>query len=155
MNKAYLPRIGLNRHFPLAVLNGPNVYGGLEHKTFYDRQGIAQIKLHMGSIRNAMDTSTLIEASLEITQLASGLGTPIMSKSTKRPVEQWTEPTVNHSIKAYLRKFDAELIYTEGWLPMKQRKGDVFLMEALYDKYSLDKRLVSFNLTGAEWQCRF
>ena len=84
VDKIYLPRVGLNRHFPLEVLNGPAEYGGLEHKTFYDRQGIAQIKLHIGSIRNEVDTVQLIQTSLEITQLESGMETSIMSKSTSR-----------------------------------------------------------------------
>ena len=57
VNKIYLPSIGLNRHFPLKILNGPADYGGIEHKTFQDRQGTAQIKLHIGSIRNGVDTA--------------------------------------------------------------------------------------------------
>ena len=114
VDQIYLPRVGLNKHFPKSILNGPAEYGGMEHKTFYDRQGMAQIKLHMGSIRNAVDTSELIQASLEVTQLESGLGTPIMSKQTTRPFERWTEATVNHSNKRFLRTFDAELIYTDG-----------------------------------------
>ena len=143
VDKLYLPSVGLNRHFPLEMLNGPAEYGGLEHKTFQDRQGIAQIKLHIGSIRNDVDTAQLIKASQEITQLESGLGTPIMSKVTKRPFQNWTENTINHSIKEYMSSFDAEIRYTEGWTPTKQRKGDKFLMEELHDKYKTDKRLLA------------
>ena len=66
-----------------------------------------------------------------------------MAKSTSRPFSKWTEHTVNHSIKAYIEKFEGKLIYTEGWLPKNQRKGGVFLMEELYDKYKTDKRLIS------------
>ena len=80
VDKVYLPRVGLSRHFPLEVLNRPSDYWGLEHKTFNDRQGITKIKLPIGSIRKDVDISKLIQASLELTQLEPGLETPIMKK---------------------------------------------------------------------------
>ena len=41
VDKVYLPKVGLNRHFPLEVLNSPSEHGGIEHETLYDRQGIS------------------------------------------------------------------------------------------------------------------
>ena len=42
-----------------------------------------------------------------------------------------------------MSSFDAEIKYTKGWIPSKQRKGDKFLMEELHDKYKTDKRLLA------------
>ena len=87
VDKVYLQRAGgLNRHFPLEILHGPSEYGEIEHKTLYDRQGMAQLKLHIGSIRNNEDSAKLVKTSLEITQLELGLGTPIMERTTKNSI---------------------------------------------------------------------
>ena len=119
VDKVYLPKVGLNRHFPLEILYGTSVYGGIGHKTLYNQQGIAQLKLHIGSIRNNEDSAKLITTSLEIAQLESGLGTPIMGKNTTKPFGVWTEPTLNHSIKRFLCRCSAELKYTNLWCPKK------------------------------------
>lgn len=111
VDKVYLLSVVLNRHFPLKILNGPADYGGLEHKTFQDRQGIAQIKLYICSIRKDVETAYLIKASREIAQLESGLGTPIISTTTRRPFQIWTEGTINHRIKEFLSSFKAEIRY--------------------------------------------
>ena len=70
------------------------------------------------------------------------MGTPIMERTTKIPFEIWTETTLNHSLKRYMRTCEAELIYTDIWCPKKQRKGDKFLMKEIYRKYRDNKRLL-------------
>ena len=52
IDKVYLPSVGLNRHFPHAILKGPSIYGGLQHLSLIDSQGIDQIRLYMGSVLN-------------------------------------------------------------------------------------------------------
>ena len=37
MDKVYLPSVGLNRHFPHAILKGLSKYGGLQHMRLIDR----------------------------------------------------------------------------------------------------------------------
>ena len=65
-----------------------------------------------------------------------------MDRDTTTPYEIWTETTLNHSIKNFLHSCDAELKYTSIWCPKKQRKGDKFLMKAIYKKYKDNKRLL-------------
>ena len=59
VDQVYLPRIGINRHFPQEMLLGPALYGGLEYITFADRQGIAHINLHIGVLQNGGDEADL------------------------------------------------------------------------------------------------
>ena len=47
VDQVYRSRIGLNKHFPQEMLWGPALYGGLEHLTFEDRQGLTHINLHL------------------------------------------------------------------------------------------------------------
>ena len=37
LDKVYLPSMGLNRHFPHAILKGPSKYGGLQRTRLIDR----------------------------------------------------------------------------------------------------------------------
>ena len=78
VDQVYLPRIGLNRHFPQEMLLGPALYGGLEYLTFKDRQGIAHINLHIGVLRNGGDEADLLLSSLEYLQQDSGISQSVV-----------------------------------------------------------------------------
>ena len=41
--KAALPAAGINRHFPRAIVHGPQLYGGLQVPHLYQSQGIKHI----------------------------------------------------------------------------------------------------------------
>ena len=91
IDAVYLPSVGLNRHFPHAVLNGPARYGGVQHIKLEDRQGMAQVRLMIGSIQKMGETAPLIKGSLEYLQLNAGVGTPILQAETNVSVTAWAE----------------------------------------------------------------
>ena len=78
IDPTYLPKIGLNRKFPKAILHEPPDYGRLEHLKFEDRQGIEQIKMFIGSIRNKKEIEKLIKRSLDVLQIEAGTRGPVL-----------------------------------------------------------------------------
>ena len=81
-DQAYKPKIGLNRNFPTAVLQGPLEYNGLSTTPLITTQGFKHTQLLIGSLRNEDDTGNLTNATLQYEQLKSGLTTPILRQST-------------------------------------------------------------------------
>ena len=50
--EAYLPRAGLNRKFPKAVLLEPQLYGGQGDPSLYVKKGYSQLQFLLGHIWN-------------------------------------------------------------------------------------------------------
>jgi len=98
-NVAYKPKIGLNRHFPNAFIQGPNDFCGLAHPPFYTQQGFKQLQMFLGTIRNKDDTGEYIKALLELEQQESGYITPILLVETSITYLAWSPNTWVGSVK--------------------------------------------------------
>ena len=73
-----LPRLGVNRHFPLALCHAPVKFHGLGLPHPYWEQGIAALKLFLEFSNTSCPESILIQFSLEFMQLEVGTGTLVL-----------------------------------------------------------------------------
>ena len=69
---AFLPKIGLNRQTSCHIINGPTDYGGLQLKDTYTEQGIGQLGLLLGHLRNCDQTGTMLTIAISIQQQIVG-----------------------------------------------------------------------------------
>ena len=136
---AYKPKIGLNRNFPSAVLQGPNDFCGLAHPPFYTQQGFKQLQMLLGTIRNKDDTGDYIKASLELEQQESGYTTPILSVETPITYQAWAPKTWVGSVKRFLHTMSAETKLYNQWCPTEQRTDDTSLMTAFEARFTKPK----------------
>jgi hypothetical protein len=81
--KAALPKCGIMRSFPRALLHGPKKYGGLEVPDFFVEQGISHInRLIRYSVTDRHSTGLLIRHSCEAFKLQMGCSGHIFSLPT-------------------------------------------------------------------------
>jgi len=136
----YWPKIGLNRNFPNAVVQGPTQYCGLAQPPFYTIQGSKQLQLIIGTIRNEDDTGDLARASLELEQQELGYITPLLSKETQIDYQQWSQSTWISSIKKFLIFMTGVVQIYQQWCPKAQRAQDKSHMLAFQYKYRKQKK---------------
>ena len=73
-----MPKLGLNRHTPKALLYGPLSRGGLNYPQFKTIQTTRSITYMIKQLRWNKDIAKDIRISIEATQLMSGIERPIM-----------------------------------------------------------------------------
>ncbi len=78
MYRTLLPRLGVNRHFPLALRHAPVKFQGLGLPHPYWEQGLAALKLFLEFSNTSRPESVLIQTSLELLQLEVGTGDLIL-----------------------------------------------------------------------------
>ena len=81
VEQAYLPKGGLNRTFPKAVLRGPLEYWGHRDPGLYTRKSHKQIQLLLGHIRNRDEQGDILRMEIEALQMLAGTEEPIMEES--------------------------------------------------------------------------
>lgn len=143
--QATLPRLGLNRNFPRAVIYGPTRFGGLAFPHLYTEQGLLHLKWLIFFARNMRQTSTLFNITLRHTQLEAGIGVSIMKLNPK--LSYLTESWLTHTI-SFLHQNEISLILTTEWIPPIQREHDLHIMDLMLDFQVTPKELLHIN------QCR-
>ena len=140
--------IGLNEHFPRAVLRAPLKYGGLGCHTFHAQHVADKLVLFIHHIHERKNIAELLLASMSTTQLECGVSIPFFTL----PVDPWyslvTETWISHLWRecqpmAIDLRFEHEL----GWTPQAQRENDQCIMEVAARMYA-GKDLLQIN------QCR-
>ena len=121
----------MNRKFPKVVLRRPQEYGRLGNPSYYTMKGYRQLQLLIGHIRNNDEVGTMIRQEIELLQITAGVSEPIMQRETDFEWEHWVEPTWITDIKTFLTGINAGLQFTDEWVPVCQRKGDVFIMDSV------------------------
>ena len=81
-DKYYIPKLGMSSKFPQVVLRGSYKFGGFNQTTLQMSQIYKQLQMIIGCTRDQNDTGTLLECSINITQLEAGVTTPILSAET-------------------------------------------------------------------------
>ena len=76
-----LPKIGLNRHTPKAVVYGPMKLGGVNYTQFKTLQTAKSITYLLKKMRWNGDMAAAIRVNLEMTHLMSGVEAPILEKT--------------------------------------------------------------------------
>ena len=107
VEQAYLPKGGLNRKFPKAILRGPTLYGGHGDPGLYTRKGYNQVQLMLGHIRNNDEQGDMIRLEVEALQMLAGTEDPIMEESTKVKWKLWVEDTWVKDVKIFLHTIKA------------------------------------------------
>ena len=74
-----LPKIGVNRHIPLAFRYVPNCFQGLELPNIYTDQGIFQITHLLRHIGEESQDGKMILINLEAAQITIGTTTPFLN----------------------------------------------------------------------------
>jgi len=68
-----LPKLGISRKFPLALVYGPKRFGGLEFENIYAEQGIRHILWMIYCLRTVNQISPLMEIYIRYAQLEAGI----------------------------------------------------------------------------------
>ena len=124
-----VPKLGLNRHFPNAVLYRPLKMGGLNFPQFKTVQATRSIMYMMKQLRWNKEIATEIRINIEMTQLMSGRERTIMEDVA--PPIKYIPDTWITTVRERLKKMKAEMSIENIWHPMKQRKNDISIMEKI------------------------
>mmetsp|Transcript_24137 Transcript_24137/g.34594 ORF Transcript_24137/g.34594 Transcript_24137/m.34594 type:complete len:1267 (+) Transcript_24137:682-4482(+) len=144
---AFLSKIGLNRHTSRTIVHGPATYGGLGIPDVYSDQGIGQLRLLLGHLRNGDQTSQLLTVAITIMQQRVGSSVLFFNLPYPKYVG-WVEKTWLTSLWQFLHITNLKLNIPSVPLPSKQRTHDVFLMSDFIYKGFKKRELELIN------QCR-
>ena len=134
---AYLPKIGLNRHYPRAIVFAPTTLGGLGETSLTLDAGIQKLKLLLGHTRSKDNTDTIIIQEIEFLQLTSGYTTSILSHTTNQNFHIWTKKCWISSIIDFTHHHNISIHLPSLPLPRPQRIQDTAIMETIqHNKYS-------------------
>ena len=143
MVRECLRAAGMNGNFPRKVVFGPSELGGLEWDNFHSLKCTEQIKVVLGHLRQNTKLGKLIRINIETVQLLSGISTPILQcKEHIDYIEDGWIVSLHHS----LVDSGVQVELMDGWMPKKQRKRDVFLMEEAIKMGFSAKELKGINL---------
>ena len=129
--------LGLNEHFPRAVLHAPLKYGGMGSVSIQGQHVIDKLLLMIHNVRENGQMRETLLTSLGLTQLECGMPLPFFSL----PAEQWyhlVTPTWPNHIwrecqpKGIEIRFHKELF----WVPKPVRECDVCIMQIASTMYS-------------------
>mmetsp|Transcript_2309 Transcript_2309/g.3520 ORF Transcript_2309/g.3520 Transcript_2309/m.3520 type:complete len:290 (+) Transcript_2309:912-1781(+) len=140
--------LGLNEHFPRAVLRAPLIYGGLGCTTIHGQHIIDKLILFVHHIRENKRIAEVLLTSMSMTQLECGVYKPFfdLDPAIWFPLvtPTWTACLWRDSKTANI---DIKLHSDIFWTPAAPRKNDICIMDVASTMYS-DHHLVQIN------QCR-
>ena len=148
VDKELLHILGLNEHFPRAVLRAPLKYGGMGCATFHAQHVIDKVILFLHHIRERKQIAEALLALMSTTQLECGMDTPFFTL----PATTWypmVTPTWPAHIWSECQPRGIEIQFEQDllWLPKAQREHDICIMKAAAQHYE-GKQLEMIN------QCR-
>jgi len=140
--------LGLNEHFPRAVLRAPLIYGGLGCTTIHGQHIIDKLILFVHHIRENKRIAEVLLTSMSMTQLECGVYKPFfdLDPAIWFPLvtPTWTACLWRDSKTANI---DIKLHSDIFWTPAAPRKNDICIMDVASTMYR-DHHLVQIN------QCR-
>ena len=125
---AVLASLGYNRNMPRTVVYGPNRLGGIGIHDMYIEQGIRQIMLLVGHVRQESETSFLIEASIQWCHIQAGSEFHLLEHPEF--AVDYIENCWIMCIRDFLRTFGLSMSFTRKALQQKQCENDEFIMDA-------------------------
>ena len=129
IDSVMLPKIGLNRRTPKAVMYGPMKLGGLNYPQFKTLQTAKSITYLLKQMRCNGDMAAAIRVKLEMTHLMSGVEAPILEQ-TDQSIDYLPESWVLTILKR-LKALKAKVWIENIWRQEKQWVNDLSIMEAL------------------------
>ena len=125
--QALLPPLGFNRHTPHAVLYGPHRLGGSSRHHLYSASGLQHINRFLGHLRQQDAIAKLYMTELNLLQLYSGTGTPILTTNYKQ--YSYVPNTRITFLWKFLTAINATITVSDAWTPPLVRKGDAYIMD--------------------------
>ena len=141
---AFLPKFGVNRCTPNAVVYGAADYGGLSLRDLSVEHGISQVYMFLATIRPCGVASDLASIMLSWGQYLAGTSAPILMDIHRRlphmdPM-QWLP-----SMRQFLHSVDCQIEVGLDFVPNLQRDHDLFLMDYATEANYTDGELKLVN----------
>ena len=135
-----LPKLGMNRHTPRAVVYGPMKYGGRNLIDMRIEQPTQHLRRTLGHMRRLDNTGKLMIITKRDTQLESGLSTPFY-KNDPDIYNYVTKNTRWHYLWQEIYKYNINIEFYNEWLPRAKYENDRNIMEvaAADPKYNNQK----------------
>ena len=138
-----LPKIGINRHFPRAIVHGPINRGGLGISNMELLQGIDHVLTIVRQLRNESPTSELIRLLIQQTQLE--YGQPEIIFQHKFPNKNYLTKTWITDIWKFTSEKNIQLNCNTALPQPLQRVNDTYLMKEFQPWYTTNQ-LIQLNL---------
>ena len=113
--QALLPPLGYNRHTPHAVLYGPHRLGGGARHHLYSASGLHHINRFLGHLRQQDDVAKLYITALNLLQLYSGTGTPVLTTNYKQ--YSYVPNTRLTFLWKFITTINATITVSDAWTP--------------------------------------
>jgi len=142
--RTLLPRLGVNRCYPLALRHAPVKFQGLGIPHPFREQGIAALKLFLEFGNTACPEQSLIHTSLEYLQLETGIGSPALLVD----FTFWghlATPCWVKNLWCFVHMAEIQLICEHSITPAIQRQGDECLMDWAANQNLFPQDLAAFN----------
>ena len=136
-----LPKLGINRHAPRAMIYGPLLRGGRGIMDLRTEQPIQHIMTNLGHMRRGDSAGQLLRVTLNDTQLETGLERPFFQYDY-----EYSDYTTTNTRWRYMwyiiSKYNLNLRFYQMWTPHRQYKDDKNIMESaiMDNKYSKRSR---------------
>ena len=144
LKSGLLPCAKLSKSLPHAALYGSINEGGLNIHHFYITQGLMHIEKFVQYIATDSITGRLLRVSVEAAQLEVGIGRDLFSLDFDQCGHLMTETWIKN-LWQFSHEFHIKVINRTINLPLPQREGDVFLMEAFIEQGYTNTQLQILN----------
>jgi hypothetical protein len=135
--RAKCSALGLNKHFPRAIIHGPLEYGGMAIPTSFSKTVATRINYFLYHIRTSSKIGIKLDASIVFLQLEVGLFTSFFQSSYEAYGFLATK-TMTKQIWAETEPYGLQLRHHQHqtWLSLPQGTRDIPLMEIACRNYS-------------------
>jgi hypothetical protein len=121
-----LSALGYNRHMPREVVFCSRFYQGLGMKHLYDIQGTDSTRLLIQEINTPSPTSKMLKCLLEVVQMESGIGKPILEDNRPLSYIEWGWIS---GLRDFLHHINGSITNATA-TPSIYREGDSYIMDA-------------------------
>ena len=131
-DKTFLPRLGINRQTPKAIIHGPATLGGLSFKHVYTEQGALHASLLLYHLRQPTTEQCNQMSQIMLSHLAieSGLSaSPLSIDVPMHHLRNYLLPSFLKTTWLYLHDIGAEIKSSSINVIESQRTHDIFLMD--------------------------
>ena len=136
VDRSYLPTLlswmGINRYTKCLLLFGPPSLGALGFTNTWTDQGIAQVQLLLGHLRQGQEIGQLLQVLMETLQMVIGSSLPLFHY----PIHQIFKFCHHNwllNVWEFLLSIQGKIHLENAWVLAPQRRHDVFLMDAVLE----------------------
>ena len=136
VDRSYLPtllsRMGINKCTKRLLLFGPPSLGALGFTNTWTDQGIAQVQLLLGHLRQGQEIGQLLQVLMETLQMVIGSSLPLFHY----PIQQILKFCHRNwllNVWEFLLSIQGKIHLENAWILAPQRRHDVFLMDAVLE----------------------